>query len=149
MSDATVLAGDIGGTKSNLGVFRGGTLLHSAHLASPDFPSLAAMLHQVLRSLQPGTLAAACFGVPGPVQDNRAHAPNLPWPQIDGAALAAEIGAPQVILVNDLAATGEGIAALPPEDVLTLQEGETPAGGNRALIAAGTGLGMAFLPWID
>jgi glucokinase len=149
MSEATLLAGDIGGTKSNLGIFRGGTLLRSAQFPSPRYPSLAALLGEFLGPGREMEIAAACFGVPGPVNGNRAHAPNLPWPVIDGDELAAEIGVPRVRLINDLAATAEGIPALPPEDFLVLQEGDGEAVGNRVLIAAGTGLGMCFLPWIE
>lgn len=147
MSEATLLAGDIGGTKSNLAIFRGRELLRSARLASLDHPSLAALLGEFLASGE--EIGAACFGIPGPVNGNRAHAPNLPWPEIDGDALAAELCIPRVRLINDLAATAVGIPELPPEDFLTLQEGDAGARGNRVLIAAGTGLGMSFLPWID
>lgn len=149
MSEVTLLAGDIGGTKSNLGIFRGAERLRSARLASPDYPSLAALLQDFLASGESAPIAAAGLGIPGPVNGSRAHAPNLPWPEIDGDALAAELGIPRVRLINDLAATAEGIPALPAEDFLTLQEGEPGAAGNRVLIAAGTGLGMSFLPWID
>jgi glucokinase len=149
MSEATLLAGDIGGTKSYLGIFREGELLRSARLASPDYPSLEALLGAFLGSGEAVSISAACFGIPGPVHGNRAHAPNLPWPEIDGDALAAGLGIPRVCLINDVAATAEGIPVLPPGDFLTLQEGEAAAAGNRVLIAAGTGLGMCFLPWID
>ena len=84
------------------------------------------------------------FGIAGPVTDNRCVTTNLPW-QVDGHAMSAEFGAP-VSLLNDLEATAWGLATLGSDDLRTLQPG-TPAAGNRALIAAGTGLGEAILAW--
>lgn len=153
MSDtAVILAGDVGGTKTNVGLFEvaGGVprLLRSASFHSPEFPGLAALLAAFLAQDAPREVRAACFGIPGPVLDNRASTPNLAW-QIDGALVAAEAKVPQVLLINDLVATAEGIPLLAENEVTVLQPGAAdPPGheGNRALLAAGTGLGMALLP---
>src|SRR6185295_4141555 len=107
-----ILAGDIGGTKSNLGLFEtaGDTprLVRSSQYRSPDFPGLPALIEAFLRAGPevPG-LEAACFGIPGPVAGNRASTPNLAW-VVDGALIAAETGVPVVTLINDLVATAEG-----------------------------------------
>lgn len=149
-----LLAGDVGGTKTNLGLFEtGGTerprLLRSGHYPSPEFPGLAPILAAFLGA-DGARLGAACFGVAGPVAGNRcARLPNLDWPELDGAALAGECGLPEerLRLINDLVATAEAIPHFGPEDLRVLQAGAPGAGeGNRALIAAGTGLGMALLP---
>ncbi len=175
-----ILAGDIGGTKTNLGLFvpdpGGPRQLAAATFASASFPGPGPMVEEFLRqpevagaiaagaaagSRAAGTpgIGAACFGVAGPVTGNRCIAPNLAW-QIDGDALAAELRLPVVRLVNDLAATAEGLSLLPAAELATLQEGVAPAPGgaagaadhaapgrgNQVLIAAGTGLGMALLP---
>jgi glucokinase len=180
-----ILAGDVGGTKTNLGLFdaASGTLrlLVQATFASADFPGLSpvvqAFLHQpaVIAALaaaagssasgggagvspaslsgatvgcQGGAIAAACFGVAGPVIDNRSSTPNLAW-EIDGDAVAAAAEIPAVRLINDLVATAEGIALLAPAELVTVQAGAPEAAGgagNQVLIAAGTGLGMALLP---
>ncbi|HXO18811.1 MAG TPA: glucokinase [Thermoanaerobaculia bacterium] len=143
-----VVAGDVGGTKTNLGLFRveaGRPLLvRSAHFVSAEFPGLAPMLEGFLAGDRPA-LGAACFGVPGPVVDNRSRTPNLAW-QLDGSALGRELRIPAVLLVNDLVATAHGIPLLAPEDLAVLQVGQPGARGNRVLIAAGTGLGMALMP---
>jgi glucokinase len=94
--------------------------------------------------------------VAGPVSGNRSRLPNLDWPELDGAALAQGSGVPagRFRLINDLVATAEAIPLCGPEDLAVLQPGapgalsEGGGEGNRALIAAGTGLGMAFLPRI-
>jgi glucokinase len=153
-----ILAGDVGGTKTNLGLFElaGGAprLAAAATFANAEFAGLAAVVDEFLGRLPSGTVAAgevttACFGVAGPVIDNRTSTPNLAW-EIDGAALAGELGLAAVRLINDLAATAEGLPLVAADQLATLQAGAATARGgepgNQALIAAGTGLGMALLP---
>jgi glucokinase len=148
-----ILAGDVGGTKTNLGLFETAgehlRLVRSEKYPSADFPGLAAVIQAFLAAGPPlgRKVRAACFGIPGPVVDNRASTPNLAW-VVDGALVAAETGVPWVALINDLVATAEGIPALEENEVAVLQEGSPDPEGNRALIAAGTGLGMALLPRI-
>ncbi len=86
----------------------------------------------------------ACFGVAGAVLDGRCEMPNLGW-RLDSEELARGFGLEQVQLLNDLEATALGIDTLPPESLFTLNPGRQTVAGNRALIAAGTGLGEAFL----
>jgi glucokinase len=147
-----ILGGDIGGTKSNLGLFElvAGVprLVCAATFHSADFPDLAPMIARFLGAGGGATgaaIQAACFGVPGPVIDNRTHASNLAW-TLDGGVIAAAAGLPSVLLINDLVATAEGIPLLRAEELAVLQPGDPEAKGNLALIAAGTGLGMALLP---
>lgn len=148
-----ILGGDVGGTKTNLGLFavEGDRLrlIRGAKYPSADFPGLSAVVQAFLAAGPPpqGEIRCACFGIPGPVIDNRASTPNLAW-QVDGAAVAADIRVPVVALINDLVATAEGIALLEEDEVTVLQRGIPDADGNRALVAAGTGLGMALLPRI-
>lgn len=158
MSAAPLLvAGDVGGTKTNLGLFRWESgkphLVRGTQYASADYPGLAALLGEFLAQcvtdVEEERVQAACFGVPGPVAHDVVRTPNLAW-EIDCREVAARTGIPAVRLVNDLVATAEGIPLLTPEDFEVLQEGN-PAlgdsgGANRALIAAGTGLGMSLLP---
>ena len=154
-----ILAGDVGGTKTNVGLFEViegvPRLLRAEKLRSKDYPGLAALVAAFL-SRNPGVpledIESACFGVPGPVLENRASALNLAW-DIDGDRVAKQAGLPRVLLINDLVATAEGIPLLEEDETAVLQPGmpHTPGQipdqpGNRALIAAGTGLGMALLP---
>ncbi|MFY9825906.1 MAG: glucokinase [Thermoanaerobaculia bacterium] len=146
-----ILAGDVGGTKTNLGLFEVTDgrlrLVRSAQYRSPEHPGLSSVVAAFLAAgpLVPGGIQAACFGIAGPVVDNRVSTPNLAW-VVDGAALAREAGIPAVELINDLVATAEGIPELAAEEVTVLQPGDPETEGNRALVAAGTGLGMAFIP---
>jgi glucokinase len=144
-----ILAGDVGGTKTALGLFTGkadGLVpVRDAVLPSADFPGLAAVIADFLAAGPPVAVAAAAFGVAGPVVEGRCVTTNLPW-EIDARALAAAIPAPRVTLVNDLEATAHGLLALPPTALATLQAG-APRAGSCALVAAGTGLGEALLAW--
>jgi glucokinase len=145
-----ILAGDVGGTKTNLGLFEaaGGVLylVRSATYPSADFPGLAPLLREFLAG-EERTVRAACCGVPGPVLDNRTETTNLAW-ALDGRRVAEEAGLPEVVLINDLVATAEGIPLLADDEMVVLHPGDPEAAGNRALIAAGTGLGMALMPRI-
>jgi glucokinase len=94
----------------------------------------------------PAKIDRACFGVAGPVRNGYVKTTNLAWP-VEAASLAAVLGLERVELVNDLVANAYGIAELGPNDVATLNEGDPAAGGNAAVISAGTGLGEAGLFW--
>ena len=147
-----ILAGDIGGTKTDLGLFEvadgGLRLARSARYRSLEFPGVAAMIEAFLAAgPSQDSVEIACFGIPGPVIDNRASTVNLAW-TIDGAVVAAESRVPRVVLINDLVATAEGIPMLAADEVVVLQQGIPDREGNRVLIAAGTGLGMAVIPCV-
>ena len=92
-----------------------------------------------------GPIAAAAFGIAGPVVDDAVQTTNLPW-HIGGASLRERLGTPHVRLLNDLEAIAYGALVLPDEQLHTLNAG-VPRPGNRAVIAAGTGLGQALLFW--
>lgn len=142
-----ILAGDIGGTKAQLALFpRGGSAREpQAELRLPTrgSASLESLVHEFLKQTH-AKPARMVFGIAGPVHGNVCVTTNLPW-QVDGNAMGAEFGA-QVTLLNDLETTAWGLGTLGSADLEVLQAGEeTP--GNRALIAAGTGLGEALLRW--
>ena len=141
------LAGDIGGTHTRLALFAPGVSEPSALeiYSSRDHDGLEAMVRAFLAS-HPGTVERACFGVAGPVRSGRVKTTNLAWP-VDAASLAAMLGLDRVGLVNDLVANAYGIAELERDDLATLNDGDPAAGGNAAVVSAGTGLGEAGLFW--
>ena len=139
-----ILAGDIGGTKTALGLFQGPELGRMRHATYPsrDFGDL----ERIIRAFLDGTaapIAAACFGVAGVVVDGRVTPTNLPW-VVDESTLSNIIPSPQVRLINDLEAAAWGVMRLSATDLVSLQEGQRRR-GHKALIAAGTGLGEAFI----
>ena len=143
-----VLAGDVGGTKTDLALFdkdaRGRlTMVRDGTLRSADFVSLELAIERFLDGGPRSTIAAACLGVAGPVVDGRCQATNLPW-VVDERLLTYAIPAPKVKLLNDLEVAAHGVLGLPEEDLRTLQAGR-PRRGNLVLIAAGTGLGEAII----
>jgi glucokinase len=93
-------------------------------------------------------IAAASFGVAGPVLGERAQLTNVPW-EVDARAVVERFGFARVRLLNDLESMAYAVPALHPSELHVLQHGESRDDGNLALIAAGTGLGEALLHRID
>lgn len=144
-----ILAGDIGGTKTVLSILDRndeGTLacLQEQTYASGQFKEF----DDILTAFLPAgvKIASACFGVAGPVVDQRCQTTNLPW-LLDGEALKKRLGTPEVKLLNDLEAMALGMLHLPEQDLLELNPNANSQAGNIAVIAAGTGLGEAILYW--
>src|SRR5436305_1324725 len=120
-----ILAGDIGGTKTNLGLFEtaeGGLALH----AKQSYPSREHIgLETIINKFLEGrnmSIDAACFGVAGPIVEGQVVTPNLPW-IVSAASLSRTLGLGSVALINDLEATAHGIAALKADEFFTLNEG--------------------------
>lgn len=141
-----ILAGDVGGTKTNVALLESdeqGALNIKAQqtFASRDFPSLEAIVEK-FTGAHKEKVSRACFGVAGPVIGGRVQTPNLHW-SVDAETLAHTLSLERVNLINDLEANAHGIEALTPEKFFILNEGVADPNGNRALISAGTGLGTA------
>src|SRR5215471_20466351 len=142
-----ILAGDIGATKTHLGLYRaaggGLTRTHDHIYPTQDFPSLEAMLSDFIKDHQ--QITAACLGVPGPVIGRFAHPTNIGW-EIHEQSLSTVLHGATTRLINDLAATAYGMLHLEPAEVVELHKGEElHQAANIAVIAAGTGLGEAGL----
>jgi glucokinase len=144
-----ILAGDIGGTKTVIGLFeQAGGLLRAVReetFPSKSYATLEAILDRFLGAASRPELRSACFGVAGPVIEGRSRTTNLPW-ELDEPALEKALQVPRVKLLNDLEATAYGMLHLDSTDLCALQPG-LKRKGNIAVIAAGTGLGQAMLYW--
>ncbi len=140
-----ILAGDIGGTNSRLALFERDARApkHFEVFPSGEFSSLEPILERFLGPARP-KLAAASFGIAGPVRLGRANATNLGW-GVESTSLARALGLKNVGLLNDLEATVWGIEWLQPNELLALNDVPADSAGNVAVIAAGTGLGQAGL----
>jgi len=148
-----ILAGDVGGTKTLLGLFAPQAsrprLLTSRSYPTADYPDLQTIIGVFLKEVgnHHDGVKAACFGVAGPVVGDRhdtARLTNLDWP-VDGHLVAVSLGLKRVRLLNDLIAMAYAVPVLDEADLLTLQPGRAQPSGDIALIAAGTGLGEAVL----
>jgi glucokinase len=142
-----VLAGDVGGTKTRLGLFevtrgRLRLLIEKIYL-SKNYKGLENILIDFLKGRK--RIASACFGVAGPVTQEVVIATNLPW-WIDIQSLQKTLPIKKVEVTNDLVANAYGISVLKKSDFEILNVGKIKK-GNQALISAGTGLGEAILFW--
>ena len=145
------LAGDIGGTKTNLAIYAYDegerlTAKKTGSYPSKDHAALGDIIRKFLGD-DSSSVRCACFGVAGPVKNGVVQVTNLPW-IVDAAALQAELGLQKVSLLNDLEANAYGINTLLPHELLSINDKADPRQvGNRALISAGTGLGEAGMLW--
>ena len=144
-----ILAGDIGATRARLAAFetegnRLQCVVEKTYL-SQQHDGLATILAEFIRT-EGIPVHSACVGVAGPVRAGRSKISNLPW-IIDSRELAKQLKLNSVGLLNDLEAYAYGIDALESKDFVSLSEGAEDAEGNRAVISARTGLGMAGLYW--
>lgn len=152
-----VLAGDIGGTNARFALFELGKtprFVHGASLESKAYPSLEKALDEFLEDARAEgfldrktKIAAASFGIAGPVVDQTVKTTNLPW-KIDAKKLGKHAKIAKLTLLNDLVSIGMGALAA-PKNKLSIVRGGRPKtkAANVAVIAAGTGLGEAFFVW--
>ncbi|MGD8843026.1 MAG: glucokinase [Gammaproteobacteria bacterium] len=150
----TVLAGDIGGTKTLLqladvvaGEYR--LVHHEQRYTSAEWEGLSPMVLDFLaqaRARGSTAPAAACFGIAGPVNGRKARTTNLPW-RLDADDLQRELSIPRIRLINDFQSVGYGIEVLNEDDLVVLQTGSESHHATRAILGAGTGLGTGLLVW--
>ncbi|MGH7384301.1 MAG: glucokinase [Candidatus Rokuibacteriota bacterium] len=144
-----ILAGDIGGTNARLALFeRAGARLRT--IVSRKYPSrrhssLEEIVERFLGEVE-APIERACFAVAGPASDGRVVATNLAW-IVDAGRLARAMRLDSVDLINDLEAIAHGLGDLEDSDLAVLHPGRPGSEGNRAIIAAGTGLGQAGAYW--
>jgi len=147
--DGLILAGDVGGTKTHLGLFKNSVgaleIVREHRYATSQFDSLEAVCADFLGA--GATVNSVCMGVPGPIIDGGAHASNVAW-QLSSATLSRALNVVPVRLINDLTAMAYGMVHLKPAEFVVLHPSENPSQhGNVAVIAAGTGLGESALVW--
>ncbi len=144
-----LIAGDIGGTSARLVLVsrKGGArkIIARHEVRSGDFTGLTPIVEAFLAANK-ARATAACFGVPGPVIDGRAHLTNLPW-ELDEAGLRKSLKLERVDLLNDLQAIAHAVPQLLPTEMLEINPGKAVKNGAIAVLAPGTGLGEAFLVW--
>jgi glucokinase len=154
LSMTNVLAGDVGGTSTRLGVFEATSSRPRALVVRTfrtlDFSGLPEMISTFLKSETTGasSIGSACFGVAGPVNDEVADLTNVPW-HVDASNVAHTFGLGRVKLLNDLEALAYALPVLIDSEVRVLQAGRPVSKGSIAIIASGTGLGETVLHWSD
>ena len=145
-----ILAGDIGGTKTALGLYRDesapGNPVAMEIFSSKDHASLEEITTLFLERTHPDPVRTACFAVAGPILSGRACVTNLPW-TVQSTSLSDALGIERVRLLNDVQAVACSVPILKGKDIHTLSAGSAETRGTMAVIAVGTGLGEAFLTW--
>lgn len=145
-----LLAGDLGGTKTNLALFRAAEgvldVVRENTYASRDYASFAEIIQHFISQGSGMTPKRICIGVAGPVVKGKVELTNLSR-ELSEDEIRQSTGVKTVALINDLEATAYGLATLAPQQLTTLHRGSTDNSGNMAIIAPGTGLGMAGLYW--
>ena len=145
-----ILAGEIGATRTRLAAFDTDNnqlrvVVEKVYASQEQTGGLPEIIADFIRT-EGVPVDSACLGVAGPVKGGRSKISNLPW-TIDSRELAQQLKLKSVGLINDLEAYAYGIDGLESKDFVTLSEGSEDAEGNRAVISARTGLGMAGLFW--
>ncbi|MCB1084501.1 MAG: glucokinase [Chlamydiia bacterium] len=139
------LAGDIGGTKTHLALYKEekGKMvkLKDQKFPSKNYPDLRTILKEFLGEAE-SEVEKGCFGIAGPVKKGKSQATNLPW-LVDSRQLEKEIHMEKVALINDLEANAYGLNLLTKDQLYSINPGDPNAEGNQAMISAGTGLGEA------
>ncbi|QDP86553.1 glucokinase [Chryseobacterium sp. SNU WT5] len=147
-SSGTILAADVGGTKTDLALFQ----IEDGQLISIKIERYPTSDHDsfinAFRAFygdEISTIDCACFGVAGPVEGNKVHGVNFAW-EIDATKLEKELNIKRILLINDLEANAFGLSALEESDFIVLTE-DKKGEGNAAIISPGTGLGEAGMYW--
>jgi len=147
-----LIAADVGGTNTRLGLFERAQLrphpLAARQYDSQSFASFGEILASFLSTVGAGTIEAATIAVAGPIVQQQARLTNVAW-DVSAGAIGRQLGIRRVRLINDLEGMASSIAVLQPEELETLQPGMANPDGNAVVIAAGTGLGEAYLPRIQ
>lgn len=149
-----LLAGDVGGTKTLLGLFSAAperpSPIEIGEFVTLDYDGLEPMIDEFLRAwrVEPRNVQSTCIGVAGAITSQVARMTNVPW-VVDAAAVSERTGLKGTRLLNDLEALAYAVPVLEPHELAPLQHGVALDGGNAAVIAAGTGLGEALLHNVD
>ena len=142
-----VLAGDIGGTKTHLGLFYKGKTRPLLRMIetypSQEAPNLESIIEEFLEKHH-AAISVACFGIAGPVVNGRCKTTNLPW-DVSEARVKRRFKWNRVRLINDLTAMAHAIPLLNSRETPFLNKAKAKRGGNLALLAPGTGLGESLL----
>lgn len=142
-----ILSVDVGGTNTRAALFDERRLRSPLWVRATEtrqIESFGEWMADLMR--ETGPLRAVGIGVAGPVFQGRSLTVNLPW-VVDAVELRVRLGLSDLWVLNDLEAAAYGTLVLEPEDWIDLIAGREPVVGNRAIIAAGTGLGEAGLYW--
>lgn len=146
--DPVALIADIGGTNLRVAlVDTTHSLMQQRHYSCRDFGSLSEAMQTYLADTGLAAFPSrVLLSAAGPVQHGQVRMTNLPW-NIDASALSADLGIPDVILLNDFEAIAWSLPGLGVGDLRTVQPGTAEPSKPAIVLGPGTGLGVAaFIP---
>jgi glucokinase len=136
-----ILVADIGGTKARLGMADFHLKLSNVvDFPTSDYPDFVSVLESYLDRIHVKPDAIG-IGVAGAVQGDSVFMPNLGW-TLNGREIRERFRIQDLCFLNDLEAFAWGVDTA--EKTSVLKRG-VKAPGNKAVIASGTGLGMAVI----
>ena len=145
-----ILAGDIGGTKTTLQACKvdgnSSDIIIKQTLPSKHYSSFYDLLDEFLlpANISTNHTINVCLAVAGPIVNGKSNITNLPW-VIDEEILKNKYQFNTIKIVNDFTAIGFSLPKLCEDDVVTLHSGRAKEKGTRAILGAGTGLGMCMV----
>ncbi len=139
---------DIGGTKIRAASFTRRDdrleLQHKEFFATAHWTDFPALLRHLIGPEKAHAVEAIAIGVAAPLVTLPLVLTNLNW-TLDPQEIKKFAPNAEVFVMNDLIAHAWGVSLLGDGDVEVIHEGRARIGGHRAVVAAGTGLGMAII----
>jgi len=149
-NNLSILAADVGGTKTNIAQFvsqNGKMVLQLEETYSTNHHnSLTEIILDFIKKNNFEKPDRISIGAAGPVVNGICHTTNIKF-KIDVTELSRDLQIDKVYLINDLEATAFGMTEMDDEFMVTMRNGNPSIGGHIAILAPGTGLGEACLFW--
>jgi glucokinase len=149
-NNLSILAADVGGTKTNIAQFvsqNGKMVLQLEETYTTNHHnSLTEIILDFIKKNNFEKPDRISIGAAGPVVNGTCHTTNIKF-KIDVTELSRDLQIDKVYLINDLEATAFGMTEVDDEFMVTMRNGNPSIGGHIAILAPGTGLGEACLFW--
>jgi len=149
-NNLSILAADVGGTKTNIAQFvsqNGKMVLQLEETYTTNHHnSLTEIILDFIKKNNFEKPDRISIGAAGPVVNGTCHTTNIKF-KIDVTELSRDLQIEKVYLINDLEATAFGMTEMDDEFMVTMRNGNPSIGGHIAILAPGTGLGEACLFW--
>lgn len=143
------IVADIGGTNARFALVTGKqgpqfTLEHVNILAGADYLHFEDAVQVYIDSLGGIVPTAACLAIAAPIGGDWVKMTNLPW-AFSKLAVQKRFGFEAFDVINDFTAVALSTSRLSSEDVVPIRPGQAVGGATKAVLGAGTGLGVAAL----
>jgi glucokinase len=142
-----ILAGDIGGTKTNMALYsverEHPSTVVVERFETGEHSGAEEIIEKFMRNLT-SEIDSVCLAVAGPVAEGESRLTNLPW-TISEKRLRERFGWRHVKLINDVEATAHELPFLKKEEKAVLMDNPAHPSANMGILAPGTGLGSSLV----